>query len=259
MLLAMFNYLDFLQSNTGTKSNTSTDLSKATGKEKTENLVNGTASTTPSGNQTDPQEYQTILQAPDNEEEQREIAKKRIKLYVFCLRAIAYPFNAKQPTDLVRRQCKITPQQLDVIRERFHSFLAGHSNIVADEAFFNAMQSYYEVFMQSPRINRMVESGGATASDFRQVFKTNVQKRIRLLPEIDGMGKDNLIHSWLTKFDAIYFGEDESAVDGKRKRAKETAQSELILTKEQLYDMFQYILGIQRYEHQQLAQGCQER
>lgn len=119
------------------------------------------------------------------------------------------------------------------------------------------MQSYYEVFMQSPRINRMVESGGATATDFRQVFKTNVQKRIRLLPEIDGMGKDNLIHSWLTKFDAIYFGEDESAVDGKRKRAKETAQSELILTKEQLYDMFQYILGIQRYEHQQLAQGCQ--
>lgn len=95
MLLAMFNYLDFLQSNTGTKSNTSTDLSKATGKEKTENMVNGTASTTPSGNQTDPQEYQTILQAPDNEEEQREIAKKRIKLYVFCLRAIAYPFNAK--------------------------------------------------------------------------------------------------------------------------------------------------------------------
>jgi calcium-dependent secretion activator len=119
------------------------------------------------------------------------------------------------------------------------------------------MQSYYEVFMQSPRINRMVESGGATATDFRQVFKTNVKKRIRLLPEIDGMGKDNLIHSWLTKFDAIYFGEDESAVDGKRKRAKETAQSELILTKEQLYDMFQYILGIQRYEHQQLAQGCQ--
>ena len=36
MLLAMFNYLDFSQSNT-TKSNTSTDLSKPTGKEKTEN------------------------------------------------------------------------------------------------------------------------------------------------------------------------------------------------------------------------------
>ena len=93
MLLAMFGILDFLQSNT-TKSYTSTDLSKPSGKEKTENGVNRTESTT-SGNQHDPQEYQTILQAPDNEEEQREIAKKRIQLYVFCLRAIAYPFNAK--------------------------------------------------------------------------------------------------------------------------------------------------------------------
>lgn len=96
MLLAMLNILDFLQSNT-TKSYTSTDLSKPTGKEKTENGVNRTESTTLSGNQHDPQEYlhQTILQAPDNEEEQREIAKKRIQLYVFCLRAIAYPFNTK--------------------------------------------------------------------------------------------------------------------------------------------------------------------
>jgi hypothetical protein len=93
MLLAMLNILDFLQSNT-TKSYTSTDLSKPTGKEKTENGVNRTESTTLRGNQHDPQEYQ-ILQAPDNEEEQREIAKKRIQLYVFCLRAIAYPFNTK--------------------------------------------------------------------------------------------------------------------------------------------------------------------
>lgn len=56
--------------------------------------------------------------------------------------------------------------------DRFHSFLGGNSNIVADEAFFNAVQSYYEVFIRSPRIARMVESGGATAADFRDVFKT---------------------------------------------------------------------------------------
>lgn len=45
---------------------------------------------------------------------------------------------------MARRLCKVTPQQLDVIKDRFHSFLGGNSNIVADEAFFNAVQSYYE-------------------------------------------------------------------------------------------------------------------
>lgn len=35
----------------------------------------------------------------------------------------------------------------------------------------------------------MVESGGATAADFRDVFKNNIDKRIKNLPEIDGLRK----------------------------------------------------------------------
>ena len=52
----------------------------------------------------------------------------------------------------------------------------------------------------------------------------------------------------------------ENNIDGKRgRRNPATAQSELILSKEQLYDMFQYILGIKRFEHQLMYQGCQVR
>lgn len=40
------------------------------------------------------------------EEEER---KKRLQLYVFVMRCIAYPFNAKQPTDMARRQQKVRP------------------------------------------------------------------------------------------------------------------------------------------------------
>ncbi|KAJ8390547.1 hypothetical protein AAFF_G00103440 [Aldrovandia affinis] len=39
------------------------------------------------------------------EEEER---KKKLQLYVFVMRCIAYPFNAKQPTDMARRQQKMT-------------------------------------------------------------------------------------------------------------------------------------------------------
>ena len=45
------------------------------------------------------------------------------------------------------------------------------------------------MFIRSPRIGRMVESGGATAADFRDVFKNNIDKRIKNLPEIDGLRK----------------------------------------------------------------------
>lgn len=54
--------------------------------------------------------------APGEEEErkereriQKEEEERKIKLqmYVFVLRCVAYPFNAKQPTDMARRQQKV--------------------------------------------------------------------------------------------------------------------------------------------------------
>ena len=42
-----------------------------------------------------------------------------MQIYVFVIRCVAYPFNAKQPTDMVRRQVKVTKQQMHSIRDRF--------------------------------------------------------------------------------------------------------------------------------------------
>lgn len=189
----------------------------------------------------------------EREEEER---KKRLQLYVFVMRCIAYPFNAKQPTDMARRQTKVTKQQLQVIKERFHSFLSGETHIVADEAFTNAVQSYYEVFLKSDRIANMVRSGGCSANDFREVFKNNIEKRVRSLPEIDGLSKETVLSSWMAKFDAIYRGDEDPR---KQPQRLTTAASELILSKEQLYDMFQNILDVKKYEHQILYNACQVR
>ncbi|XP_076448104.1 calcium-dependent secretion activator 1-like [Babylonia areolata] len=187
----------------------------------------------------------------EREEEER---KKRLQLYVFVMRCIAYPFNAKQPTDMARRQTKVTKQQLQIIKERFHAFLNGETHIVADEAFTNAVQSYYEVFLKSDRVANMVRSGGCSANDFREVFKNNIEKRVRSLPEIDGLSKETVLSSWMAKFDAIYRGEEDPR---KQPQRMTTAASELILSKEQLYDMFQNILDVKKYEHQILYNACQ--
>lgn len=201
-----------------------------------------------------PVEREKVEQDADKLEKEEEERKRRLQLYVFVMRCIAYPFNAKQPTDMARRQTKITKQQLQTIKERFHAFLNGETNIVADEAFTNAVQSYYEVFLKSDRVMNMVKSGGSSANDFREVFKNNIEKRVRSLPEIDGLSKETVLSSWMTKFDAIFRGEEDP-----RKQAQRTltAASELILSKEQLYEMFQNILGVKKYEHQILYNACQ--
>ncbi|XP_011915122.1 PREDICTED: LOW QUALITY PROTEIN: calcium-dependent secretion activator 1 [Cercocebus atys] len=193
------------------------------------------------------------LERLQKEEEERE--NERAACHVFVMRCIAYPFNAKQPTDMARRQQKISKQQLQTVKDRFQAFLNGETQIMADEAFMNAVQSYYEVFLKSDRVARMVQSGGCSANDSREVFKKHIEKRVRSLPEIDGLSKETVLSSWMAKFDAIYRGEE----DPRKQQARMTASaaSELILSKEQLYEMFQNILGIKKFEHQLLYNACQ--
>ncbi|XP_043981580.1 calcium-dependent secretion activator 2 isoform X1 [Gambusia affinis] len=198
----------------------------------------------------------------DEEKKERERLQKeekerrtKLQIYVFVLRCISYPFNAKQPTDMARRQQKVNKQQLQTVKERFMAFLNGETQIIADEAFCNAVRSYYEGFLKSERVSRMVQSGGCSANDFREVFKKNIERRVRSLPEIDGLSKETVLSSWITKYDTIYCGEED--MRRQPQRAHLSAVSELILSKEQLYEMFQQILGIRKFEHQLLYNACQ--
>ncbi|XP_022658224.1 calcium-dependent secretion activator-like [Varroa destructor] len=190
---------------------------------------------------------------PQNEEEER---RKRLQLYVFILRCVAYPFNAKQPNDMSRRQMKVTKEQLETLQKRFQAFLKGETTIAADEAFQNAVQSYTEVFLKSDRVAIMVVSRACSQHDFREVFRNNIEKRVRSLPEIDGLSKETVLTSWMTKFDAIFRGDEDSRKAQSRLQQQNLA-AEMVLSKEQLYDMFQNILNIKKFEHQLLYNALQ--
>ncbi|XP_015112317.1 calcium-dependent secretion activator isoform X2 [Diachasma alloeum] len=194
----------------------------------------------------------TEAEIQDKQEREEEERKTRIQLYVFISRCIAYPFNAKQPTDMTRRQMKITKQQLETLCSRFQAFLKGETQIMADEAFHNAIQNYFDVFLKSERVVRMVQSGACSQYDFREVFRNNVEKRVRSLPEIDGVSKETVLKSWLAKFDCIFKGTGDEDSKRPSKMQQQSLNSECILSKEQLYDMFQQILGIKKFEHQLL-------
>lgn len=189
--------------------------------------------------------------------------KNKLQLYVFILRCIAYPFNAKQPTDMTRRLQKVTRTQLEGLMSRFQAFLKGEMQLAADEAFHNAIQTFYETFLRSSRLQLMVNSGACSTHDFKEVFRTNVEKRIRSLPEIDGLSKETVLSSWMSKFDVIYRGDEDTKKVVNRtpqqiqQQQLQNLASELILSKEQLYDMFQSVLSIKKFEHQLLYNALQ--
>ena len=191
----------------------------------------------------------TLLEQQEDDER-----RERLQSYIFVLRSIAYPFNARQPTDMARRHARVSKQDLVKIKQRFEDFLKGDTKIASDEAFYNAVRAYYDIFICSERVQKMVISGGCSSNDFREVFKAMIEKRVRSLPEIDGISKETVLSSWMAKNDAIFRGEDDPK---KGPRIAASAASELILSKEQLYEMFQTILGVKKYEHQILFNACQ--
>lgn len=88
---------------------------------------------------------------------------------------------------MTRRQVKISRHQLEMISSRFQAFLKGDTPIMADEAFQNAVQSYHDVFLKSERVVKMVESGACSQHDFREVFRNNIEKRVRYVRYVSGL------------------------------------------------------------------------
>uniref|UniRef100_A0A7E4VUH8 Calcium-dependent secretion activator n=1 Tax=Panagrellus redivivus TaxID=6233 RepID=A0A7E4VUH8_PANRE len=210
------------------------------------------------------QEEQERLRAEEEEEER----KRKIQLYVYVAKCVAYHFNAKQPTDMARRQLKVTKQELIKMKDRFQTFLNTGSGIIVDEAFKKAIESYFEVFMKSERVAKVVQAGGFSVHDFREVFRCNVEKRLRSLPEIEGLAKETVLTAWMARFDTIMKG-DEDAIQSRqasirasvrsrgRLRGANQANADSIQSKEQLYDMFQQILGVKKFEHQIIFNSLQ--
>ncbi|KAH9285059.1 Calcium-dependent secretion activator 1 [Echinococcus granulosus] len=200
-----------------------------------------------------------IPETPTNQEvsekEKQELDREtRLEIYVYVVRCIAYPFYSKVPTDPAKRYLKVTKTQLTALKGRFQAFLNGELDIVGDEAFTNAIQSYYDIFLCSDRILTMVKGGGCSMHDFREVFRINIECRIQCLPDIEGLDKSNISSAWMVKFDQICRG---GAGPSAAIQRLQVPQSEVFMSKEQLYDMFQSILGVKKYEHQILFNALQ--
>ena len=54
----------------------------------------------------------------EKQKKDEEDRKQRIQLYVFVLRSIAYPFNAKQPGDMTKRHLKVNKEGLEKLRAK---------------------------------------------------------------------------------------------------------------------------------------------
>ena len=206
----------------------------------------------------EPEVPQTVS-SKQKEERQRKSVQRRaekhrrsqlLQLYVFASRCVAYPILADYPSEVVHRKMKVTEAQLRKVRKNFETFIDGQMNIEVDEAFRDAVEAYYQVFLDSDQLAELVDRGAVTLKDFREIFRKNIERRAARLPDIDGIGNQAIISCWMHNFDEIVKG-------CKKEMDFIIITSEAIPTADELYKMLQRILDVKKYEHQCLYNSLQ--
>lgn len=137
-----------------------------------------------------------------------------------------------------------------------------------DDIFLSILSEYLEIYLSDERIAYLIHSGSCSNNDFREIFRGLIRRRIKSLPDdilqppesnAVSSSKESLMSTWMAKFECLLKGDPESDLHLLKKptprhqmiQANLTAV-ENILTKDQLYDMFQGILRIKKFEHQLL-------
>lgn len=268
--------------------------------------------------------------AMDREEQQHKIA---LQLYVFTVRSVSHPFNAKQATDMPRRPYKVNEPQLELIRTRFRSLVKGELTIASvlassksksslysgsnaitastsaaattaaasgsaaqlantsstsyvesppcEKLLLEILSVYNEQFLSSNRLEMLVRSCGACLNDFRYLFRKLAEKKVKRSTEIDTFNKEQVLNSFVMKFDVLLPSEDQTytqhygnynyyfvskkftTATGKTSQYQmqqqnlQQSNADVVLTKDQIYDMYSRILSIKKFEHQLLFNALQ--
>jgi len=267
----------------------------------------------------------------EQQQQEEENRKLRLQLYVFVLRCISYPFNAKQTNtaDLHHRhqQLKLRKAQLEQIVQLHTNFISSpgsfaparspHQHLTLTSLQLKQLDELYErchitfnrKFLQNERMRLLVESECCSQQDFRELFRQNVEQilkesqifsvnhtkqtsyglscglnRLSAEGENDYLNtllasKDVVVNSWLIKFESIIrddqsdqasstsstqptdpLGSTQAAGTSSQSYAQQQQQQQQqqqTFSKEQLYQMFQNILNIKKFEHQLLYNALQ--
>ena len=215
-------------------------------------------SRSPRGSPLPSQPYPDSGPTIDSEEEEH---RSLLQLYVLVARCIAYPFANKQNADKVPTHgVRATEQSLREVRERFEAFLEGKTRLSGnvDTAVQEAMRIYHETVLINADVAALVRAGGWMVDDFTAVFRAMLPRMLAEL-ELDEETDFRVKAVWLQMFGVLSRGETGLTHQNASSSSLNTAPAsgEMLLTTEQLYEVFQGVLGVKRFEHQILFNQCQ--
>ena len=184
--------------------------------------------------------------------------KLHLKLYVLVARCIAYPFANDQHVDQSLSYPKRTTEsQLIRLRHHCETMLANADDEKSDEAFLGAVEIFLKRVLTSVDVETIVRVGGWTTNNFSVVFANMAKRIISELELSANLTMERVLNVWMQNLNIGAL--DKEIVH--RTTSNETTFSSVnvMMNTDQLYEMFQEVLGVKKVEHLSLFNMFQVR
>lgn len=199
------------------------------------------------------------------------------QLYLLVARCIAFPFNAKFQIEITPPKPKLTEnsytaicrnlqQCLDQDMDTMHDLLLNPNerNCFKNDNFVQIIKWFLKYALQREDVRSLCCRGGFSTRELEHIFRVTITRFFRdesggkhtLGTEfIRRVESNSVFQLWLSTFLKIV--ENSEQMTAGRERKRKSNISENAINKEQMYSLFQDILGIPRNEHKMLHHYCQ--
>ena len=199
------------------------------------------------------------------------------QLYLLVARCIAFPFNAKFQMETSHSKPRLSKNSYNNICEALdmcvkhdkdlvqYLILTGNEQkSIRNVEFTKSVQWYLDNILLRDDVKNACHKGCLSTKEIEHIFEIAIARKFResvLLSDDSPGGRlhkkpenDPRFHAWVSTFTKLVeLGYQKSLTE---KEKKKVAKEMSTFHKDQLYTMFQSILGITRSEHQALFRAC---
>jgi hypothetical protein len=199
------------------------------------------------------------------------------QLYLLVARCIAFPFNAKFQMETAPTKprlnsssyiniCKVLQGCSELDKDLLqHLILKGNEQkCIRNSDFTSSIEWYLSNILSRDDVRNACIKGAISTKELEHVFRIYITRKFRsgdVVPEVSIKEKstkkydnDPKFSAWMTTFaKLVELGHQHSLTDKEKMKVDKQINS---LQKDDMYAMFQSILGVTRAEHQALFRAC---
>jgi hypothetical protein len=195
------------------------------------------------------------------EEKQREDAYTKRLLYVLVARCIAFPILPRPKVDRSAHAVKLSKPYYEEIMSKVTELITGSSSQSVEGDFRGTLALYRDKVLRCPHVQKLAEDGALSTLELKQVFGVLSKRMVERMAEValdEGIQPitsphEEVVSSWMSLVEQHCLNEESRS----KERGITFRSGEDNYSQTELYALFQEVLGVSAFDHQEFSRTAQ--